>query len=158
MSPARTFFYGMAMGSAMSLGSCSSFGQEVTTSSVKAEKRSDPAVDRISVRNAQTSLIQNTFVASPIAGTVVSIEVQEGQRINDGTVLVRLKQDLAEKELSAARASLEAARLESDNDVNLRFAKRSLQVRQQELLQSQLANETYAGAVSEMELREIRLT
>ncbi|MEM6473331.1 MAG: HlyD family efflux transporter periplasmic adaptor subunit, partial [Planctomycetota bacterium] len=47
---------------------------------------------------------------------------------------------------------------ESDNDVNLRFAKRSLQVRQQELLQSQLANETYAGAVSEMELREIRLT
>lgn len=113
--------------------------------------------DRLVIQNAQTSLIKNAFIAAPLAGVVSAVDVTEGQTVRTGTVLVRLQSDLAKKELMAARAALDAAHIESDNDVNLRFARRTLEVREHEMKQSRLANETYAGAVSEMELEEIRL-
>ncbi|MEM0924833.1 MAG: HlyD family efflux transporter periplasmic adaptor subunit [Planctomycetota bacterium] len=158
MNPARTFFCGLAMGSAMSLGSCSGTAQEPSSLPATDEIADSESDAVVTIQQAQTSLIRNAFIASPIAGLVQSVDVQEGTSIAAGTVLVQLKRDLAEKEVRAATASLQAARLESDNDVNLRFAKRSLLVREHELRQSELANETYAGAVTEMELREIRLT
>ncbi|QEG00863.1 putative efflux pump membrane fusion protein [Stieleria maiorica] len=128
-----------------------SSGQQVT-----AQADASPS-DALVIEEAQTSLIQNVFIATPVSGVVSAVEVQEGDRVQADTSLVTLENDLAEKELVSARAGLDAARLESDNDVNLRFAQRTLQVREHEMKQSRLANETYAGAVSDFELEEIRL-
>ncbi|MEO1615193.1 MAG: HlyD family efflux transporter periplasmic adaptor subunit [Planctomycetota bacterium] len=133
-----------------------SVGQEEATKATPAAPQTDTEQELV-IERAQTSLIQNAFIAAPLSGVVASVDVTEGQAVSRATPLIRLRSELAEKELIAARAALEAANLESDNDVNLRFARRSLQVREHELRQSQLANETYAGSVSEMELREIRL-
>ncbi|QDV41628.1 putative efflux pump membrane fusion protein [Stieleria neptunia] len=113
--------------------------------------------DALVIEGAQTSLIKNAFIAAPLSGVVSSVAVQEGDQVQADAVLVRLRADLAEKELIAAKAALDAARLESDNDVNLRYAKRTLQVREHEMQQSRLANQAYPGAVSEFELEEIRL-
>lgn len=108
-------------------------------------------------QNAQTSLIQNTFIAAPMSGVVSSVDVTEGQMIVRDATLVQLDGDLAKKEVVASQAALDAASLKSDNDVNLRYAKRTYQVREHELRQSQLANRRYEGAVSSMEMEEIRL-
>lgn len=115
------------------------------------------AAGTLIVSDAQTSLIQNALIAAPLSGVVATVNVSEGGKVNTNTPLARLRSDVAEKELVAAKAALDAAKLKSENDVNLRFAKRTLQVRQHELEQSQLANQLYAGAVSEMELREVQL-
>lgn len=111
----------------------------------------------ISFGRAQTSLIQNAFIASPMAGVISNIAVTEGDLVTDGTPLVELRSDLAEKELIAAQAALQAALMESENDVDLRYARRTMEVRQNEMRQSRRANQTYAGAVSDMEIEELRL-
>ena len=116
-----------------------------------------PATGSLVLGQAQTSLIRNTFIAAPMAGVVASVEVVEGQPVEIDAPLVRMESVLAEHELTAAKAAFEAAKLQSDNDVNLRFAQRTLEVREHEMDQSRLANQAYAGAVSEMELVELRL-
>lgn len=124
-----------------------------------AEEASDAQaeVQSISFERAQTSLIQNAFIASPLGGVVSDVSVKEGDFVSRDSPLVQLRSDLVEKELVAAQAALQAALLESENDVDLRYAQRTMEVRQNEMRQSRLANQTYAGAVSQMELEELSL-
>lgn len=107
--------------------------------------------------NAQTSLLQNAFIAAPMSGVVSTVTVSEGENVTTDSPLVKMRSELAEKELVVAGAALDAARIESDNDVNLRYAQRTLEVRESEMRQSQLANQAYAGSVSAMELQQVRL-
>jgi len=115
------------------------------------------ASGRIEIADAQVSLIQNTFVAAPIAGVVAEVLITEGEPIEVGRRLVQLDSEQAQTELEAARAAYEAVRLESDNDVNTRYAKRTLEVRQRELEQSMNANRQFAGSISETEIAKQQL-
>ncbi|MEM9644446.1 MAG: HlyD family efflux transporter periplasmic adaptor subunit [Planctomycetota bacterium] len=109
------------------------------------------------IPDAQTSLIQDTNIAAPIGGLVREVIVQEGVGVSPGMTLLRFDDDEAQAELTAARASLDAALMESENDVDARYAERSLQVQQRELEQSQKANDSFAGAISGTELERLRL-
>lgn len=131
---------------------------EELPAAVNRVDESTAETETLIIDKAQTSLIKNAFIAAPMSGVVAAVNVTEGDLVAADAPLVRMQSDLAEKELVAAKAALDAARLESDNDVNLRYAKRTLEVRDHTLRQSRLANETYAGVVSEMDLEEIRLT
>ncbi len=117
---------------------------------------SSPAV-LLETEEAQISLIQNTFIAAPIAGVVAGVDVGEGDQVTLGKSLVRLRADQAETELVAAQAAYEAARLDSTNDVDERYARRTLQVRERELQQSLEANRNFAGTVSETEIEKLKL-
>ena len=126
---------------------------------VSAEDRvpaGDPKV-LMEIGDAQISLIQNTFIAAPIAGAVASVDVKEGDQVDVGKVLVRLRADQAETEMLAAQSAYEAARLESANDVDERYAQRTMEVRQRELMQSQKANRALDGTVSETEIEKQKL-
>ena len=111
----------------------------------------------IEIAEAQVSFVQNTFVAAPIAGVVSNVFVSEGEHVVDGDELLRFDFEQAQTELEAARAAFEAARLVSENDVDARYAKRSLEVHQRELEQSLLANERFSGSVSQTEIAKLRL-
>jgi macrolide-specific efflux system membrane fusion protein len=111
----------------------------------------------IEIADAQVSLIQNTFVAAPIAGVVAEVLVAEGDQVESGRRLVQLDSLQAKTELEAARAAYEAARLQSDNDVNERYARRTLEVRQRELQQSMEANSQFPGSISETEIAKLQL-
>ncbi len=128
------------------------------------EETSSARADREFVRpakwlldEAQTSLIQNTVIASPLAGVVEAVRVTEGDRLEAGTVVVQLADGLAEEEVAAARAALQTARLERQNDVAVRYAERRFEVSTHKLKQSGVANETYRGAVTDLELRQLQL-
>lgn len=116
-----------------------------------------PGDTALEIRDVQISLIQNVFVAAPVAGVVSSISVSEGDRVLSNEVLVKLNSDQASRELVAAKAALTAARIKSDNDVDRRYAQRTLSVRETEFQQSQIANDLYAGAVSDNEVQQLRL-
>jgi macrolide-specific efflux system membrane fusion protein len=111
----------------------------------------------IEIADAQVSLIQNTFIAAPIAGFAARVLVAEGDRVEQGRELVRFDSEQVEMELEAARAAYDAACLESDNDVNVRYAKRTMEVHQQELKQSMDANRKFTGSVSESEIAKQQL-
>ncbi len=111
----------------------------------------------IEIADAQVSLIQNTFVAAPIAGVVAEVLVSEGDQVESGRRLVQFDAEQAQTELDAARAGYDAARLESDNDVSERYATRTFEVRQRELQQSVEANSQFTGSVSEAEIAKQQL-
>lgn len=111
----------------------------------------------LEISEAQISLIQNTLVAAPIAGAVANVNVKEGDDVKLGDPMVRLRAEQAESELAAAKSAYEAARLESNNDVDERYAQRTLEVRERELQQSEKANQDYEGTVSETEIEKQKL-
>lgn len=111
----------------------------------------------IEIDDAQLSLIQNTFVAAPIAGLVAEVSVAEGDQVDVGRPMVLLDDEQVRTELDATRAAFDAARLKADNDVDARYAKRTLEVRTRELEQSVEANEGFAGAISSTEIAKLQL-
>ena len=111
----------------------------------------------IEVKDAQLSLIQNTFIASPLAGIVETVSVTEGDSVRRGDAMVMLNNDQVRTEMEAAEAAFEAARLQADNDVDARYARRSLEVSQRELEQSADANRGFAGAISDTEIAKLQL-
>ncbi len=112
---------------------------------------------RIEIEAAQVSLIQNTLVAAPLSGVVAKVHVREGDDVAVDSPIAQLDDEQAKTELVASEAAYEAAHLEADNDVDARYARRTLEVRQRELQQSLDANRTYSGAVSETEIDKLRL-
>lgn len=115
------------------------------------------AQDTIEVPDAQISLIQNTFIAAPIPGVVSRVLVEEGQSVKVGHPLVQLDAEQATTELEAAKAAFEAARLQGENDVDARYARRTLEVHQQELKQSAIANQQFAGSISATDIAKLQL-
>ena len=111
----------------------------------------------IDVPDAQVSLIQNTVIASPISGVVSEVPVKEGMEIRDGELLVQLDADHVKTEMEAAAAAFEAARMEGENDIDARYAQRSLEYHLRELEQSRQANTQFDGAVSDSEVEKQRL-
>ncbi len=111
----------------------------------------------IEVTDAQVSLIQNAFVATSIAGLVAEVPVREGDRVEPGDRLIQLDTEQAQTELEAAKATHDATKLQSDNNVHVRYAQRTMEVRQRELEQSHEANQRYAGTVSESEISKQQL-
>jgi macrolide-specific efflux system membrane fusion protein len=121
------------------------------------EKVSGKGEQTLEVDSAQVSLIQNTFVATSIAGIVAEVSVSEGDRVKLGDRLVQLDTEQAKTELEAAKATLDAATLQSANDVNVRYARRTMEVRQRELEQSLEANQRLPGTFSESEISKQQL-
>ncbi|WP_168566406.1 efflux RND transporter periplasmic adaptor subunit [Crateriforma spongiae] len=133
-------------------------GQTPTESSVNASAASESGTTSPIIQvDAQTSLIQNTTLASPISGIIKSIHVREGDSIEPATQLVQFADEEINAELQAAKAAYEAAVIESRNDVDARYAQRSLDVHQQELQKSQQANQRFAGAISGTEIERLQL-
>ncbi|MGB7326404.1 MAG: HlyD family efflux transporter periplasmic adaptor subunit [Rubripirellula sp.] len=125
-------------------------------SSACAQSPAEPA-KTITIADAQLSLIQNTFIAAPIAGVVAEVFVAEGDTVAVGQRMVQLDDEQVRTEFEAAQASFEAARLEASNDVDTRYAKRTLEVRIRELEQSVDANRGFAGAISQTEIAKLQL-
>lgn len=114
--------------------------------------------ETLSIQDAQTSLKQDTLIAAPISGLVQEVAVNDGSLSDPGQTLLRFEDSEAQAEFVASRAAYEAARVEADNDVDSRYAMRTLEVNERELRQSEKANESYAGAISGTEIEKLRLT
>ncbi len=115
------------------------------------------ANDSLTVHDAQVLLIQNTTIATPIAGLVCAVEVREGDQVVAQDVLIRMDARRAQAELVASQAALQASEIQAENDVNTRYAERSLEVRQREWEQSNEANDRFNGSVTETEMDRLQL-
>ncbi len=89
-------------------------------------------------------------------GVIESI-LQLGDRVNIGQTIAKLDQDLPRAQMVAAEKELAIARLESANDVDLRFARVSSEVNQAVLERSMAANRQYNKALSKTEIERLRL-
>ena len=112
---------------------------------------------RLISAHAQASLIINVTIAASMPGEIAHVDVKEGQSIGLGGSLVRLGDELARAELIATQRAFDGAEIQAGNDVDARFASRTLDVRIREYEQSVAANRKFARTVSETELDRLRL-
>jgi macrolide-specific efflux system membrane fusion protein len=103
-------------------------------------------------------LIEHVDVPASDAGVLVELVVREGTMVEEGDLLGGL--DDAEAQLVKQRAAteLEIASKQSENDVNVRFARKSLEVTEAELRRATDSVKEYPKSVSQTELDRLRLT
>ncbi len=111
----------------------------------------------IKIDAAQLQLIVNVEVASPDGGIIESIGFSEGNEIRADDVLVRLDRNSESANVSSARSELEIAMEESENDIDLRYAKVSQDVNGKVYQRSLNAAQQFAKSVSKTELERLKL-
>jgi len=116
-----------------------------------------PAEAPIEVEHALVTLIEQVEVPAREAGVLAAVEVREGQIVAPDDLLARL--DDAQQQLAKKKATLELdiARAEAQNDVDVRFAKKSTDVTRAELKRASESMEKYNRSVSATELDRLRL-
>ena len=113
-------------------------------------------VDADIVVEARVSLIHDRQVPALESGAITELLVTEGSKVEAGAVLGRIDKTLIELQGEAAKIDSEIAKVQSENDVNLRFAEKSFQVSQAELARYEEAVQAYPRAISKSELEETR--
>lgn len=111
----------------------------------------------IEISSAVIKISEEAAVPSSQAGVLAAVEVKEGEFVQEGHVLARLLDK--DVRLTVERASLESeiALKKFNNDLNIRYARKSTEVARAELARSLETNEKYPKTVSNSELDRQRL-
>lgn len=107
--------------------------------------------------NAQVNLIDNVTVASLDPGVVDQVRFQPGQQVSKGQTIVLLDRELYS--IDARRASLELAiaKLRYQNDVDIRYARKTIAVNEKTLQKSLKAVQQVRKSISETEIERLKL-
>ena len=107
--------------------------------------------------NAQLELIDDVEVASRDSGKVTKVFLKPNEAVTSGQPIVALDQEFFKAEAESARKELDIAAKESENDTDLRFAKKSAEVNRKTLERSCKAFESFSKSVSKTELERLEL-
>ena len=135
---------------AISLTSC--FAQEKAANNSKAADNG-----KIKINSAQLQLIVNVKIAASDAGVIEKISVTEGKHVEEGAVLLKLNQDRQQANSITAQNEFKIAKAESENDIDLKFAKVSTEVSGKVYQRSLNAVRQFAKSVSATELERLKL-
>lgn len=102
------------------------------------------------IPDCRLSLFAKASLASERSGIIDRVEVVEGDRVEAGDRVAHLKD-------YAVRAALATSEKQAENDIDLRFAKKAVELATLELSKSIKVNEFAAGTIAEIELRRLRL-
>ncbi|QDT36187.1 Multidrug resistance protein MdtA precursor [Stratiformator vulcanicus] len=93
---------------------------------------------------------RTTTLSSAVNGVLQTIDVEEGDTVQAGSVLARL-------DAKAVRASLTYLAKQAENDIDLRFARKAAELAEAEYLAARELNKEFAGARPEFDLKKLRL-
>ena len=110
-----------------------------------------PAAPARSVTASQcrVKLLDDVPLAAERSGILDAV-VSEGTVVEAGQIAARMKDHIA-------RAALSVAEREADNDIEVRFSRKATELAQMKFVRAVDANKSAPGAVSDLELRELRL-
>jgi multidrug efflux pump subunit AcrA (membrane-fusion protein) len=103
----------------------------------------------VSASQCRVKLLDDVPLASERSG-IVEETVTEGATVEAGQVVVRLKDHIA-------RAAMAVSEREAGNDIEVRFSRKATELAQMKYVRAVDANKAAPGAVSDLELRELRL-
>ncbi len=92
------------------------------------------------------------------AGVLADVPAREGRRVSEGELLAQIQDSLARVELGRATFEWEMASKVAENDVSVRFARKSLEVAEAEFARATLSIKQYPKSVSMSEMDHLRLT
>jgi RND family efflux transporter MFP subunit len=111
----------------------------------------------IEIPAAVIKVSEEVGVPARDAGVLATIEVKEGQLVEEGDCVVRLLDTDVRLAVERARLEAEIALRKYKNDVDIRYARKSTEVAKAELARSLDTNEKYPKTVSNSELDRQRL-
>jgi RND family efflux transporter MFP subunit len=111
----------------------------------------------IEVQQALVTLIEQVDVPAREAGVLAAVEVREGQLVAAGELLARMDDTQPQLAKKKAEIELDIARVEADNDVDVRFAQKSTDVTRAELKRASESMVKYNRSVSATEIDRLRL-
>ena len=91
------------------------------------------------------------------AGLLAAVQVSEGQMVQEGQLLAQIDDTEARLAEEQAGIDIQIARANATNDVNLRFARKSVEVAKAELQRAEQSNQSFAKSVSDSEMDRLQL-
>jgi macrolide-specific efflux system membrane fusion protein len=102
-------------------------------------------------------LIEQVNVPAKVTGVLVDVVVHEGRIVKEGDLLAQVMDTEARLAEARAKAEVDIARMNAENDISVRFAKKSAEVAQADLRRALASIERYPKSVPESELDRLRL-
>jgi macrolide-specific efflux system membrane fusion protein len=115
------------------------------------------ATDPVRIDSVMLTLIEQVDVPAADAGVLASIDVTEGQVLEEGAQLAKLEDGEARQLVQRAKLEFDISRLEAANELKVRYARKTLEVAQAELKRATESIEKYRNSVSQSELDALRL-
>ena len=117
----------------------------------KSKRRPAETIDlRIEVDEARVRLMDDVQLASPRTGIVDSV-AGEGDDVDPQQEVARLRAEVLE-------AGLKITERQASNDIEVRFARKASELAQLKYARAAEASRSVPGTVSELELKELRLS
>ncbi|QDT37582.1 efflux RND transporter periplasmic adaptor subunit [Stratiformator vulcanicus] len=113
--------------------------------------------EAVVIEDALVRLISDVKVSASKAGRLELLGVQEGDTVEAGQQLGRLQDTVARIDVELARLELRIAEEKAADDVDKRFAAKSLAVAESELALSERATRRAPGSISKTELDRLKL-
>lgn len=102
-------------------------------------------------------LIEQVDVPARTAGALAAVKVSEGQMVGEGSLLAQVVDIEAQITEKRAQTEVAIARIKAKNDINIRYAKKSVEVAKAELRRSLESIKKYAKSISDSELDRLQL-
>lgn len=115
------------------------------------------ADDTIRIADAQVTLVGEVRLPAREAGPLTSVRVREGDLVEPGALLADIDADLLKLQEQAARSEYDVAKNLAGNDVDERFAAKSIAVAEAELRRATESVRTAPKSVSVTELERLQL-
>ncbi len=113
--------------------------------------------EEIAVSSTLLKIIETVEVPAQQAGTLQSVKPEAGVIVDRGEVIAQIDDDEKRLEVEQAKVEHAIAKREAENDVNIRFAEKSLEVSEAELGRSEEALSIAVKSVSQSEMDRLRL-
>jgi macrolide-specific efflux system membrane fusion protein len=123
-----------------------------------AKPRGTSTAAPIEVESVVLRLLEEAEVPAQESGMVTGVAVREGQRVKQGQLLTQIDDQVPRLAADSTKAQYEIARAKAENDVRIRFTKKSLEVSEAELRRSTESIERFAKSVSQSQLDVEELT
>jgi macrolide-specific efflux system membrane fusion protein len=115
------------------------------------------AADDVQVSSVLIKLMEQVEVPAREAGVLTELHVREGDMVSLGAPLAQIEDGEAQLDKRRAELELVAARKQADNDVKVRYARKSLEVSESELRRALDSSKRLAQSVSQSELDQLKL-
>lgn len=113
--------------------------------------------NRITIESAIVKLIDSVNVPAELPGVLTNMEFREGQMVEKGKEIARIKNDELSLKLRRAKIENRISRLTAENDIDLRFAEKSLEVSSAKVDRSIESNKRVPGVVPVSRIQEQEL-
>jgi len=111
----------------------------------------------VEVENALLKTIESTSVAAAVAGRIEEFKVREGDRVEIGQTLGRIRDAAVGLQLERAKIAMAMARKKQRSDIDLRLAQRKAEVANNELERAEIANTKIENTYPPKEIDRLRL-